>query len=185
MAPKPKKTGRYPGPGYDETAPGNPSKKASTKYSPAPMSAKAKAKASARGNIQNIITQPRKMNKANPSMKLTKTNLDKTARGPKAGTSTVASIAKRFGITAREARDVVTAVSTTARMAPLAQTGMPVKKTFKNIKKQIKEVGTAATKGKKGTTPYLVKANPYSAAQVKKTGKGRVSADVFKPKKRK
>jgi hypothetical protein len=53
MAPKPKKTGRYPGPGYDESGgagnPVPPKKKASTKYSPAPMSAAAKAKAGARG----------------------------------------------------------------------------------------------------------------------------------------
>lgn len=55
MATKPKKAGRYPGPGYDEQGPGvpvPPKKKASTKYSPAPMSAAAKAKASARGNMQ-------------------------------------------------------------------------------------------------------------------------------------
>lgn len=44
-----KSTGKYPGPGYDETGPGTPKKQASTKYSPAPMSAAAKAKAGAAG----------------------------------------------------------------------------------------------------------------------------------------
>jgi hypothetical protein len=49
--------GRYPGPGYDETGPGTPKKKASTKYSPAPMSAAAKAKAAARGRLTAMATK--------------------------------------------------------------------------------------------------------------------------------
>jgi hypothetical protein len=64
MAPKKSTTGKYPGPGYDETAPGNPSKKASTKYSPAPMSAAAKAKAAARGRLTATMTGAGKFNKA-------------------------------------------------------------------------------------------------------------------------
>lgn len=55
MALKKKATGKYPGPGYDETGPGVPkyNPKASTKYMPAPMSAAAKAKAGARGKATN------------------------------------------------------------------------------------------------------------------------------------
>ena len=60
--PKPKLkrgTGRYPGPGYDETGPGVPkyNPKASTKYNPAPMSAAAKAKAAARGRLTAMATK--------------------------------------------------------------------------------------------------------------------------------
>jgi hypothetical protein len=182
-----------------------PKAKASTSYSPAPMSDAAKRKASRAGaeKARQYKDLPPRRPSPNPARTSYSpqpmTEFDKRkagARGkatakktaPKSTASKIGAVAgkvaKRVKTTAREARDVVTAVSTTARMAPLAQTGMPVKKTFKNIGKQIKEVGTAATKGKKGTTPYLVKADPYSAAQVKKTGKGRVSADVFKPKKR-
>jgi hypothetical protein len=53
--------GRYPGPGYDESGgignPVVPPKKASTKYSPAPMSAKAKAKAAAQGRLTAMATK--------------------------------------------------------------------------------------------------------------------------------
>jgi hypothetical protein len=155
-------------------------KKASTSYSPKPMSANEKRAAGFRGATTQYQINLKKKAAGKAPAKKTAPKSTASKVGAVAG-----KIAKRVKTTAREARDVVTAVSTTARMAPLAQEGMPVKKTFKNIKKQIKEVGAAATKGKKGTTPYLVKANPYSAAQVKKTGKGRVSADVFEPKKRK
>jgi hypothetical protein len=39
---------------------------------------------------------------------------------------------------------------------------MPVKKIVKNVAKQVKEVGTAATSGKKGTSAYVVKPNVTS-----------------------
>lgn len=96
-------------------------------------------------------------------------------------------ITKRFGITAREARDIATAVGSAAqavRKSP--QEGMPVKASIKNIKKQVKEVGRAATTGKKGTTAMKVKPNQTSQAARKAAGnKGFVTYDVTKPKKRK
>lgn len=56
-----RRTGRYPGPGYDESGgignPVPPKKKASTKYSPAPMSAAAKAKAGAQGRLTAMATK--------------------------------------------------------------------------------------------------------------------------------
>jgi predicted transcriptional regulator len=95
-------------------------------------------------------------------------------------------IAKRFGITVREARDIATAVGSAAqavRKAP--QEGMPVKKAIKNVAKQVKEVGRAATTGKKGTTAMKVKPNPSSQEKRKAAGgKGFVTYDVTKPKKR-
>jgi hypothetical protein len=98
-----------------------------------------------------------------------KTAAKKAASKP----STIAQVAKRFNITAREARDIATAVSTAARAVTNA--GNPNNKDFpfavmkkgsrvgsvapgdvkslaaKNLAKQIGEVYTAATKGKSGT----------------------------------
>ena len=69
--------------------------------------------------------------------------------------STVQQVAKRFGITAREARDIATAVGTLAvgtkrniKGDLYSSSKMPVQ----NLVRQVKEVGTAAVKGKRGTT---------------------------------
>jgi len=99
---------------------------------------------------------------------------------------TIAQIAKRAGITAREIRDVVTATGSAAQaLRKSPQEGMPVKATVKNIAKQVKEVGTAATKGKKGTTAIQVKPNKASQAARKAAGdKGFVTYNVTKPKQR-
>jgi hypothetical protein len=76
--------------------------------------------------------------------------------------SLVQDITNRFRVTAREARDIVTAVSSAAGLAfdknaysseREGTTKMgEVGKAVKNIGKQIKETGTAAKTGKKGTT---------------------------------
>ena len=92
--------------------------------------------------------------------------------------STVQQIAKRFNITAREARDIVTAVSTAARTVVdpnvrqagvygVMKKGLNVRgrvtpsevkaKAGRNIAKQIGEVYTAATKGKSGTKSAEIK----------------------------
>ena len=78
----------------------------------------------------------------------------------KAGASTVAAVAKRFGVTAREARDIATAVGTAVQSArnpnvlgTKSKVGSPTRPTAGNVlKKQIKETITAAKTGKKGTT---------------------------------
>ena len=125
MAPKPKKAGQYPGPGYDEAAEGRRRDKIDVER------ARAKDK------------------KAKPSMKITKTNFDKTARGPKPGASTVSAVAKRFGITVREAKDIAKALKNVAESGKSAlnldRTGnqylgrQAVKATGKDLAKQIKE----------------------------------------------
>jgi hypothetical protein len=61
---------------------------------------------------------------------------------------TIGQIAKRAGVTAREIRDVVTAAGT----IQTSSTKKQMNKANKNIVKQIKEVGTAALTGKKGTS---------------------------------
>jgi hypothetical protein len=128
---------------YDESAKRSAAKRVS--YSPTPMSAAAKAKAAAAGKATGVKT---------------------SARKPKAGTSTVSKVVGRAKTTAREARDVVTAVGTSARSrlntrsyrsASGGLKSTPTSKANtaaadKNLKKQLKETAMAAMTGKKGTT---------------------------------
>ena len=121
-------------------------KKASTSYSPAPMSAAAKKKAAAAGN---------KM--ASSTLKKNLKPLKSESRS-KAGTSTVSKVVKRAKTVAREVRDVKTAVGTSLRDQEqnVRRAAMGVKPTGKNVggnlKKQLKEVGSAIKSGKKGTS---------------------------------
>jgi hypothetical protein len=77
---------------------------------------------------------------------------------PKAKPSTVQQVAKRFGVTAREARDIATAIGNVgAVVRDQSKTGAlgGAKKQLgaaaKEIKKQVGETAKAATTGKKGT----------------------------------
>lgn len=65
--------------------------------------------------------------------------------------STVQEIAKRFGVTAREARDIATAVGTSMQ-GRKSEAGGTKDMARENLVRQIKEVGTAAKSGKKGST---------------------------------
>jgi hypothetical protein len=88
-------------------------------------------------------------------------------KGPK---DSVAAVAKRFGITAREARDIATAVGSLTqatahhltnkkngnvdgkdKMGEI-KTRSAVTKTAANLRRQVKETRKAATTGKSGTT---------------------------------
>lgn len=62
--------------------------------------------------------------------------------------STVHQIAKRVGMTAREVRDIVTAVGTAANATNKKQ----VTASNKNLIKQVGEAGKTAITGKPGTT---------------------------------
>jgi hypothetical protein len=81
-------------------------------------------------------------------------------KSPKAKPSTIQQIATRFNVTAREARDIATAVGTVAglKFDKNAQYGRYTypqaerRKAMKNLKKQVSETVTAAKTGKKGTT---------------------------------
>ena len=86
-------------------------------------------------------------------------------------------VAKRFGVTAREARDIATAVSTlgrsvvdknvTTKNMDVMKRGKKVDYVFdkkelrsragRNLAKQVGEVYTAATKGKSGTKSAKIK----------------------------
>ncbi len=100
----------------------------------------------------------------------------------KSGGSTLSAVAKRFGITAREARDIATAVGSAAtaiRKSP--QEGMPVKKIVKNVAKQVKEVGTAATSGKKvARDADSVNISDYKVQGTRTAIRGRMAVDRAK-----
>ena len=105
----------------------------------------------------------------------------------KAGASTVAAVAKRFGVTAREARDIATAVGTLGKAAvvtaqfPGSNKGV-AKSAAKNLVKQVKETGTAAATGKKGTTSSKAVTTSYD----KRIGKiAPATAKIAKGTKRK
>lgn len=73
----------------------------------------------------------------------------------KSGASTAAAVAKRFGITAREARDIATALSTAAKVTARTGAGKTTwarPSQVAEVAKQVKEVGVAAVTGKKGTS---------------------------------
>ena len=82
-------------------------------------------------------------------------------------------ITDRYRVTAREARDIVTAVSTAAKVATMPATekitkkgivnlkAQDVKSAVKNVGKQVKETAKAATTGKKGTTAGKASSSNY------------------------
>ena len=90
--------------------------------------------------------------------------MKKTAKPAKP--STIAQVAKRFNITAREARDIATAVTTLGKavVTPGSNYGSlrknkaaTIVKTAGDIAKQAGETYTAATKGKSGTSAIKLK----------------------------
>jgi len=103
--------------------------------------------------------------------------------------NTLGAVAKRFGITAREARDIATAVGTVGKsVLKSPQEGISPRKAVKNLKKQVKEVGQAAVKGKKGTSSGRLVPGPASLSQsYRKAGasKGYIAYEYKKGKKRK
>jgi hypothetical protein len=101
------------------------------------------------------------------------------AAKPVAKASGIGAVAKRFGITAREARDIATAVTTLGKavVTPGSVYGSKSKnkavtivKAVKDVAKQAGETAVAAGTGKSGTTALKLKTMAR--------GKGGVPADV-------
>ena len=71
-------------------------------------------------------------------------------------TNPLDAVAKRFGVTAREARDIATAVanaaSVTGRNITIRGANVPAKRLAKDVARQVKETGRAAVTGKSGKT---------------------------------
>ena len=114
------------------------------------MPAKAVAK------VSNKMTDAEKA-KLKKSLKPLKN--DKPARGAKSGTSLVSKVVGRAKTVAREVRDIPTAVGTVARATvagkPKPGTNTPPNKQAMyakyDLKKQLKQVGSAIKSGKTGT----------------------------------
>ena len=93
----------------------------------------------------------------------------------------IQDITNRYRVTAKEARDIVTAVGTVGA----TRGGNPTvsKAAGENLKKQVKEVAKAATTGKKGTTSDI--ANPNMTFEGRnKSGRPMYSQDYKKGKQR-
>ena len=100
---------------------------------------------------------------------MAKSNEKKAAAGAAKGASAdaaakiVQDITNRYRVTAREARDIVTAVGNIATRGMYPQEPAAKGPLGKNLVKQVKETVTAAKTGKKGTTSDVIgKAIPKS-----------------------
>jgi hypothetical protein len=128
----------------------------SRSYSPKPMTAAAKKKAAAAGKATRAKTKPK---------------------------SLASKVAGRAKTTAREARDVVTAVGTvvSGRNIPSRNSSRGGGKfAVKDLKTQIKEVGSAIKSGKKGTEAAQVRWGGLERGTV---GAGNSDVNVSKKKK--
>jgi hypothetical protein len=112
-----------------------------------------------------------------------KTAAKKPAAKPAAKGGAINEIAKRFNITAREARDIAKAVGNVAKSAASAtnldRTGnqylgkQALSASVKDLKKQVKETGKAAKTGKSGTRAGKLSYNIDTGTPQGLTGKQR------------
>ena len=187
----PKKNAPYGGKGEYDLAKEMMAKRAAKKkasYSPEPMSAAAKAKAKAAGAAAQSKTG--KMSPAQKE-KLKKMlsqggNLDKDAKARarakngKAGSSTVSKVVGRAKTVAREVRDIPTAAANVIKSSRSFPKGGVAKFAKKDLKTQIKEVGTAIKSGKKGTEA----ATENYTSMKGRVGGGGLDYYISKPKKK-
>lgn len=117
----------------------------------------------------------------------------KKADKPNAVEKLVQDVTNRYRVTAREARDIVTAVSNVGRSA-IATAQYPdkagrkqVANSVKDLTKQVKETGKAAATGKSGTTAGKTNTTSYDKRLPEKISKNVVpsSVEFEKGKKRK
>jgi len=131
-------------------------------YSPAPMSAAAKKKAAAAGKATAAKTKPKSL-----ASKVGKA-LANTPTG---------KIVKRAKTVAREVRDIPTAVGTAVSGRNVQYGGGAFAK--KDLKTQIKEVGSAIKSGKKGTAAAEVR---FGSKKKGTVGSGGLDQNVSKMK---
>jgi hypothetical protein len=111
----------------------------------------------------------RKFGKMESKTQLKKSGPAKPAYKAGAKESLIQDITNRFRVTAREARDIVTAVGTFSSTNSSGKNPKSSGPSIKNLVKQVKEVGTAATTGKKGTTSDIV---PMYGPKIQPTSSG-------------
>ncbi len=94
----------------------------------------------------------RKFNKMEKKTQLKKSGPAKPAYKAGEKENLIQDITNRFRVTAREARDIVTAVGTLAQSSTSSKNPQSQGPAVKNLVKQVKETASAAATGKKGTT---------------------------------
>jgi hypothetical protein len=94
----------------------------------------------------------RKFNKMEKKTQLKKSGPAKPAYKAGEKENLIQDITNRFRVTAREARDIVTAVGTLAQSSTSSKNPQSKGPAVKNLVKQVKETASAAATGKKGTT---------------------------------
>lgn len=90
----------------------------------------------------------------NKSGKLATTAVKKALDKPNKVEKLIQDVTNRYRVTAREARDIVTAVGTVGTIATgkyMTDKPAELKKSAKNLVKQVKETASAATTGSSGT----------------------------------
>ena len=144
-----------------------------TKYAPAPMTAKQKETFRRAAEKKQALRNLKK----DPILKGAKAVL-KTAGNPVgAGIKAAGAAAKRAKTVGREARDVVTAVGTAVSGRNVGYGGGKFAK--KDLKTQIKEVGSAIKSGKKGTEAAQVR---FGGRKKGTVGAGSLDQNVSKKK---
>jgi hypothetical protein len=146
--------------------------KASTSYSPSEMSKPAQGKVRERAMKKQLAKYGE--SKTEYGYKL---NSGKPKRSAKAGSSTVSKVVGRAKTTARELRDIPTAVGTAVSGRNVGYGGGKFAK--KDLKTQIKEVGSAIKSGKKGTEAAQVRFGGQKKGTV---GAGSLDRNVSKKK---
>ena len=131
----------------------NPLSLTGNKYNPKVSPSEAASAAGNRRAFEKAPANKRSSEKLSAKVDPSK----KKSPKPVAKASAIGAVAKRFNVTAREARDIARAVGNVAESARASRgTGSTygkaaLKASVKDLKKQVKETGTAATTGKKGT----------------------------------
>lgn len=128
---------------------------------------------------KKVVSLPKSANKAISDVKNKVANMKPASKTPspsQAMKDLADSITQRYRVTAREARDIVTAVGT--KISSSSGANINKKSTFKggvdttptagsNLKKQVKETITAAKTGKAGTSSDKI-SGATNASNVKK-----------------
>jgi hypothetical protein len=104
----------------------------------------------------------RKFNKMESKTQLKKSGPAKPVYKAGAKENLIQDITNRFRVTAREARDIVTAVANVGKSAQVGRGSNMTKNALGNLAKQVGETGRAAATGRKGT----------ESEQTRKSGSG-------------
>lgn len=124
------------------------------------MAATPKKPTPARATMKDMKPLPKKngvetVKSATKNVPAIKKAITKAADKPSGIEKLVQDVTNRYRVTAREARDIVTSVSTAAKAPKFAG----------NVVKQVKEAASAAATGAKGDSAYVISKNGKNATK--------------------